>query len=366
MFINHQYELRQHWDLANPDSITAAQPQTAQFMPLMTTQIDWRETLCKFLGISPGTDDTTLVETLQDTAERNQLLEDTQPSPSSPCPRGQNPSYQVIYRILCFESDNSVPGLYLEPPWVVNSGRQGAHLRASTEISHFELYLERHKELQFVVYKDYSCCESKPAKEERNNGDSGSPDTYSTSESVCIITEEFSEALNQLSQCTPGNLNCPNFEVLGEFYSPYLWWYQGREVIEEALPKMDPKDQPHINSLGEYIQETLGGTYTQVDSLLRDGNIMAENLSYLYASLSKILLSVASAALLTRVVSWANTCICDRWREYPGLSWISPTVMARISSEHYPESSHSTPALFESHVVGFRWKLPAKSSRTHY
>jgi hypothetical protein len=258
----------------------------------MTTQINWRETLCQFLDVSPGVDDAALVETLQSTAERTRIAESPQlssPRPSSP---SRDPGYEVIYRISCFASGAPLTGLYLEGPWLVNSGPHGAHLRASTEIGHFELYLERHKELQFVVYKDYSCCGSKPAKEEEPNGDSGNTETYSTSESVCIITEEFSEALNQLSQSTRGKLNCPDFEVVEQFYSPYLWWYQAREVIEETLLMMNPQHQTHIQSLGEYIQEALGNTYAQVDALLKEGRIMAENLSYLYASLSEMLSSV--------------------------------------------------------------------------
>jgi hypothetical protein len=247
----------------------------------MTTQIDWRETLCQFLGVSSVTDDVALLEQLQSTAERKQAADSAQPSPSISSSPSQSLVYQVIYRTFCFESGSPVSGLYLDSPWVVSSGPQGAHLRASAEIDHLELYLERHKELQFVVYKDYSCCEPGSAKREQPNDNSGSLSTHATSESVCIVTKEFSEALNELSRCAE-NLANLKFDVLGEFYSPYLWWYQSRRVINEILPQLDPIHKAHVYSLRGYIEEAHGSTYEQVDSLLKGGEIMAEYLSYLY------------------------------------------------------------------------------------
>jgi len=247
----------------------------------MTTQIDWKETLCQFLGISPETNDVELVETLQSAAERNQSVEQSRsPSLSTSSETLPNPEYQVIYRVLCSASQERVPGLYLDAPWVVNSGPYGAHLRASSEVSHLELYLERHKELRFIVYKDYNCC----GPQEHREGILSDPVSYLTGQSICIVAEEFLGAVDQLSTQALQDVDCPDFEMFEELQWPYLWWYQGRKAIAATLPTMDPVLQTHIQPLKAYLEEVLGRTYSKVDTLLKEGKITAEYLSYLYVS----------------------------------------------------------------------------------
>jgi hypothetical protein len=255
----------------------------------MTTQIDWRETLCQFLGISSGTDDVELVETLQSAAEQNQPAQHS-PSPSSSAnPQApQSSEYQIIYRLLCSASQARVPGLYLEAPWVVNSGPYGAHLRASSEIALLELYLERHKDLRFIVYKDYNCCGPQPPREETHSD----PASYLTGQSVCVVSEEFLAALDQLSEQALQDVDCPEFEMFEELHWPYLWWYQGRRAIAATLPTMDPLLQTHVHPLQAYLEEVLGRTYGRVDSLLEEGKITAEYLSYLYVSTRSSHLSI--------------------------------------------------------------------------
>src|SRR3569833_2877285 len=67
------------------------------------------------------------------------------------------PRSEVIYQINC-QSHQGEGGLYLDPPWIVESGPALAHLRGSQAIDNLELHLERNKEITFIVYREFECC----------------------------------------------------------------------------------------------------------------------------------------------------------------------------------------------------------------
>lgn len=62
------------------------------------------------------------------------------------------PREQLIHRVECRNLGNK-PKYYLGRPWIEERGPSKAHLMASSPINNFELYLERNKEIIFIVYR---------------------------------------------------------------------------------------------------------------------------------------------------------------------------------------------------------------------
>jgi hypothetical protein len=249
----------------------------------MPTQVDWRTVLCEFLCTPSSTKDKVLIETLNDykrrlhDAERH-AVEQT----ACVVAIEEEPKYETIHRVRC--SDDGGTELFLDPPWTVNSGPFGAHLRGSNEIEHLELHLERNKQLSFIVYKDYRCCRRN--HDLKTNSAASTEKNYATSlmvgESVCIISEAFSAALEEIENITEGTIPYPVFDTNSELISPYLWWYHQRESIMEAVTHLDPEVQVHIRLFQEYIMSSIGKEYEEVDQLFTSGQMKQDYMEYLF------------------------------------------------------------------------------------
>jgi hypothetical protein len=239
--------------------------------------IDWRAELCRLFDIGLEATDETLLEYLDTGAEKLEEAERLAALASEP--RDLTPRYQVIHRVRCIEDDEQY--LYLEEPFIVNSGPRNAHLRGSEEIHNFELHLERNKALSFIAYKDYKCCEDSRRHRYDRSGTT-EPSTLLTNESVSIISSDLCSALKVLAEEALFGIPYPAFEIESEFPSPYLWWFHGRQQIAEASHFLQKYHQEHINIFQQYLQDCLGAKWAIVDALLDQGKISAEYIEYLY------------------------------------------------------------------------------------
>ncbi|KAE8448392.1 hypothetical protein EG329_009456 [Mollisiaceae sp. DMI_Dod_QoI] len=239
------------------DEVPADQPlpKIAFRQPPLTT-IDWRGSICRFLNIETNHTDEKVVESLQTAAERLEELER-------------------------FAASHERERLYLDEPWVVDSGPHKAHLRGSSAIHNMELYLERNQEISFLAFKDYRCCGASKPNKPADKSHTIDIESLLTSESVNIITEELKEAFQALAVEALSDIPLPKFELGQEFVAPYLWWFHSRKKIAQAVPSLNPDHQQELLIFQEYIQNRLGSKWQKVDSLLSEGKISAEYLEYL-------------------------------------------------------------------------------------
>jgi hypothetical protein len=198
---------------------------------------------------------------------------------------GLPPRYQVINRVDCLSSDEGLQ-LYLEEPWVVNSGPLNAHLRGSQEIDNFEVYLERNKDISFIVYRDYQCCSRERVipRGRFNRPSLTDASSLLTNESISIILVDLSIALEAIATEALSGIPHPSFDLESELNSPFLWWFHRREEIKNAWNQLDPMSQEHISTLQDYLVGRLGSEWSTVDSLTAEGKISAQYIEYLFVS----------------------------------------------------------------------------------
>lgn len=186
--------------------------------------VDWRGVLCQFLDISSQEEDNSIISSLKRTADRLEASKnshrDTKAFDIVDC-------YQTIHRIRC--DQRSTPELSLEIPWAVENGSKAVHLRSGGAIDNLPLYLERNKQFSFIVYKEYTCC-NKPYTPARA-GDDSDISNLTAKESMCIVSEEFRRAFEELWSKNE-NAPHPQFKLFLEIPAPYIWWYSQREELE--------------------------------------------------------------------------------------------------------------------------------------
>jgi hypothetical protein len=236
--------------------------------------------LCELLQIAPDVTDQVVLSRLD--------IVTREVASKKPSTQDLSAPYHIVHRVFCEQKKDYT--LYLDTPWALKSGEYSVHLRGGTEIKNLELHIERHKNLTFLVYNDYTCCSPPKTTSDRiskQDHDQNTQDinSYKSEESVCVISQQLSNALMEIRndyQNVPGYY--PDFEVFQEFSAPYLWLYHERDSIEKMIPKLSRISQHSLGVFLDYIKISFGDEYSRVDALISKGLISSKYLSYLFVS----------------------------------------------------------------------------------
>ncbi|KAI9876054.1 MAG: hypothetical protein M1830_007447 [Pleopsidium flavum] len=241
--------------------------------------IGWRRHIQQAMGTDADVSDSMLLQSLYDALEELRKRQQT----TSSC------QFQTLHRVSCQEDKTTT--VFFDPPWRLDQEQENAHLRGRTIVSNLELHIERHKELSFLVYKDYVCCtpDGIPSKlaphswKQASDFCGGDTSPTASKESVFVITESFSEALGALLNGDQTRLDrYPEFDVNSEFFAPYLWVYHDRAFIREKASSLSDEHQKQINLLMCYVDHSFGSEYEEVDNLLSRGMISGQYFQYLF------------------------------------------------------------------------------------
>lgn len=249
------------------------------------TIIDWRHVIRGFLGLPSECTDEEVIKGLQTTTDKLKEAERFRLHPEA---AREPPRSQVIHTIRCDSSDETA--MYLGDPWIVQAGPHDAHLRGSQHVANLELYLVRHKEVNFLVHREYQCCAAQPPSIDRSRPQKGlSVDLAPmiTREYLSIVSPQLKYALIELSKNALKGIPHPEFEDdeddLDISY-PYLWWYHRRHAISNATMALNEAYREHLNVLRDYFTNRMSDEWAEVDDLLSRSKINAQYLIYLYVS----------------------------------------------------------------------------------
>ncbi|KAF3797109.1 hypothetical protein GCG54_00009079 [Colletotrichum gloeosporioides] len=240
--------------------------------------------MCRLLDVSPEMQDDQLLEAMESASYslreaeklRYRVLQQQGP-----------PKCETINKIYCHE--NKSENLYLDEPWVVESGRFNAHLRGSQAVPHLELHLERNKEITFIVYRDFECCNGPPPKDFNYHGrvtsylDSNTAN-FLKAEYISLVSEELSEHLKKMAKVTMEGIPHPEFSRRTDekISYPYVWWFHRRYEIKSFIESLHQTESKHLAVFQQYVLGRLDGDWSMAQSLLDKGRITAEYMPYLF------------------------------------------------------------------------------------
>ncbi|KAF4453922.1 hypothetical protein F53441_3447 [Fusarium austroafricanum] len=254
------------------------------------TTVDWRAELCRVLEQHHNVSNEDLLDELDGAFEelkesRRWRLQAKKADLNVP------PRYQVLYRIRCDESgegDVEDYTIFEESPWVVESGRYNFHLRGGSAISNLDLYLEKNKNIAFLVYVDFVCCNEPPPEVAQRPSDHYHPIEedallLQTKESITVVSTHLHSELENLALSVLEDIPHPDFSDLASDISfPYLWWFHRREQIDEAITEREVESRCDLPILQDYIVNRSQKNWTKVDNLTSRGLITLEYLDYIY------------------------------------------------------------------------------------
>ncbi|KAH7333350.1 ATPase [Rhexocercosporidium sp. MPI-PUGE-AT-0058] len=288
-------------DSRQGSSVGSPGPRAGRFMP-SRPMFDWHGPLCQLLKMSEDSSIDDISDALEDAAAKLELAEsiaETMMPGNYMAMQGHlPPRWQVLNKITCYDSsedDDEI--LYLGDPYMVERGPQLAHIVGSRAITNgLDLYLEKNKDVAFLVYRNFECCNNK-SKRETNRSDKKptlTPTDFFVSENVSIESDDLREALSEVCKDALGGIPGPLFVEDELIKAPFFWWYHRRSEIEEARRKLNGSKQELVSTLYEYIMQTLGQQWSEVDSLLAEGKMEARYIDFLFVPQTTIIVKDTS------------------------------------------------------------------------
>lgn len=257
------------------------------YRPRLT--IDWRAEILRILDIPHAIPDDKLLEAMSQAYEKLRSVDHLRAMAQT---KQGPPRLQVIHRVHCQLSGMR---MYLDQPWIMEKGDY-LHLRTSPPLTNLERFLDSNKDIAFIVYREYKCCDSSKILP---HGEQKEFDAVDLLQSECIhfLADDLKTAWAIIS--LTASMSAPQSDVTiidkeepdrGELCHPYMWYFHGRREIEQATDELPLVQQRYIHLLHSYIQDRMSADWDSVDALLEEGMISTKHIRYLFVSASISLL----------------------------------------------------------------------------
>lgn len=225
------------------------------------------------------------IEVLQAQAREFESMQ-SRPAPSR---------YQVIYRIKEWElvqhqdSEKKWVGRYMpffdHPEWVRGQGT-ASHIKSNLPLTNFELYLEKNKDISFIVYRNFHNESARITDEsgtDSTQSDESAHRPHHTNETVRLVNTKLIEAIKALldSQQQYAELE-REFAKSLELPAPYLFIYHSRKSLEKFQASLPAHAKDQVSLLLNYVTEQYADEYANADSLLSRNKISPKLLGYLF------------------------------------------------------------------------------------
>lgn len=217
------------------------------------------------------------------------------------------PRWQTIHSVHCHAA-SSENQLYPEQPWAVEDGPH-VHLRGSKAINNFDLFLERNKEIAFIIYKNYQCCGDLPPTIIKSKIELGleiDASIFLTGEKIQLISVDLKLALESLASKAFDGISHPFLKDKNDFSVgitdkrnshrllrekddqsikyPYMFLFHRRKEVKEATGKQSQDAQIYLDVFFQYLFTRMAEEWTIVDQLLAEKKISAKYIDYLFVS----------------------------------------------------------------------------------
>ena len=205
------------------------------------------------------------------------------------------PRYQIIYRIERPEPvhhrngrrkwENKYLPYFDHPEWVKGHGSTN-FIRCNLPLENLDLYLEKHKEIAFIVYRDFDTNSDRIKSNAGFEDDTTEEATYlprHTNESVRPVNKDLFKTMNALLDSRQDYAQLAiQFSTTLELPAPYLFVYHSRKYLETFQASLSVNARHQFSLLLEYVTQQYAGEYAAADSLLSRNKITPEYLGYLF------------------------------------------------------------------------------------
>jgi hypothetical protein len=200
--------------------------------------------------------------------------------------RCKPPRIQVLYRLQDDNSDESsndnIP--FEDVPEIIRNKGDTAHLRCRSRVSNLELYLLRHPDISFVVFRTYP----KTVLLDRKKAQSCSQPVDQLhlpsplAESIFPVEKKLKQALEMVLDRKPEFRQIlDEYLDTGELDAPYLFIYHSRNDLEDIRSLLPLDVSKQLEVLVGYVKHAFGHEYHEADVLLKKDSMAPAYIRYM-------------------------------------------------------------------------------------
>ncbi|KIV87674.1 hypothetical protein PV11_03205 [Exophiala sideris] len=199
------------------------------------------------------------------------------------------PRFQILNRIRerrnasrkgRTRDETSLWALYFdEPEWVSGHGDE-LRMQCKLPIANFDLYLEKNKDISFIVYRSF---DPAPAFASSGGRDLYLSPPQATSETIQLISQVLVEAIEEFLETREeysGILQ--QFKSSSELQAPYLFMYHSRKDLDAIQANLSFRACQETSLLLGYINSRYGDRYATADALFARGKITSDHVPFIF------------------------------------------------------------------------------------
>lgn len=199
--------------------------------------------------------------------------------------RGFNLPSHSHHRHFTAGRRNSAPLYFDRPQWTKGQDGSGV-LRSQLPVTNFDLYLEKNKDISFIVYKTYCVPQDIPKTQGAGDRQLSSHDLNEAvvvDESIQPVNEALANAVEGLLEAKDEYASIlKSFEQTSELTAPYLFVFHQRNEWDSIRLPLPESSHQQMAMLWEYILQSQGAEYAAADSKISTGKITPQLLKYLF------------------------------------------------------------------------------------
>lgn len=267
--------------------------------------------------------------------------------------------YQILYRILRKGTGSAIgpslkqdtlSGPYFDPPEQIQGQGESLNLRCNAPVQNFDLFLERNKDISFIVYRTHVVeqPDSTTPKDTLHNHEVGTRVVESVTESIRPIAQDLIQALQAILEVRNGYADVlQNFRTTMELHAPFLFMYHLRNDHELLQNELKPQAVDHFTLFWHYVLEQYGDTFANASSMISQGSISSAFAEYLYKP---------GDVLISRSENAYRGWMADSWAVKGRTEHVTRrTAEATIKGGHVPlYSSHGDSRMVADDMVALQ------------
>ena len=189
--------------------------------------------------------------------------------------QASTPQMHTLHQVHCLRLDEMV--IFRDAPSSFGKSAS-SHIQGEAIVDNIDLFVAKEKgSTAFLVLRNYQCCQP------------SSPDEFSTEdgmipESILIVSNDFAQALNRLTDLVSKPPGYFSTFIPGTYINaPYYWYYHSLSELLDKLQRCQQILDSMCTCSTIVFLERFGQVYNEVDSQLANGYISCLHFRYLFS-----------------------------------------------------------------------------------
>ena len=177
---------------------------------------------------------------------------------------------------------NVLSGPFFDPPEVVKGEGGASVLRCTIPVQNLDLYLERNKDVAFIVYQTHI----EPANEKmhsRSRQTSGKSTKHTINESIYPLKQEFIDTLTNILESREEYADIlQSFRSNSEVLAPYLFFYHHRSDLFAPHTTEWYSAREQLELFSKVVRQSQGRLYSAADFEVSRGKVSNALVPFLF------------------------------------------------------------------------------------